>query len=120
MGEFTGNTSTIPGADNGVARTFNDVMVVIDSTITGNTGGGIESAQGGLTLVYSTVPASTSPLLDRIAPADCQSGDAAGVTIDQRGIPRSRRSPSRPPSPADPSPADGAETRYRAWLGSAP
>jgi len=165
---ITGNTSTTPGA---AVRTFNDTMVVVNSTITDNTGGGIESAQGGLTLVYSTVtgnsassganvkvpggaftsfgsvvsnplggggncseagtsngynyeaggntcgfsaatdvangadpqlgaladnggttqtelPASTSPLLDRIPAAACQNDGASGVTTDQRGITR--------------------------------
>jgi len=171
---IAGNTSTIVGNDNAVVRNCNGPILVVNSTITGNTGGGIETGVGGsLTLVYSTVagnvspaagtsninvagdsfssfgsvvtdplgggvncsaagtsegynyesggatcgfsaatdvsdgadpqlgaladnggptqtmlPGVTSPLLDRIPAANCQDGDATGVTTDQRGITR--------------------------------
>ena len=44
------------------------------------------AANGGPT--ETQLPAATSPLLDRIPMAACQTGPAAGVTTDQRGVTR--------------------------------
>jgi fibronectin-binding autotransporter adhesin len=41
---------------------------------------------GGAT--FTRLPGATSPLLDRVPPANCQDGNGAGITTDQRSISR--------------------------------
>src|SRR5262249_43084704 len=67
-GALTVRNSTISNNTDGsfgAVRTFTHVAVIITSTITGNTatisGGGIASAQGGVTLIYSTVTGNSAP-----------------------------------------------------------
>ena len=57
-----------------------------DRQAAGSPGLGALANNGGVTLTM--LPADTSPLVNAIPPASCQSDGAAGVTTDQRGITR--------------------------------
>ena len=66
---------TPPRATSEGAATLNDPKL-----------GALLVANGGLT--PTQLPQSTSPLLDAIPMAACQTGPAAGVGVDQRGVTR--------------------------------
>jgi len=76
---YLSDTSCYPGFNANPAPT--DLVTSVDPQL------GVLAANGGPT--RTMLPASTSPLVDAIPLADCQTAPlAVGVTTDQRGLPR--------------------------------